>query len=400
MKILVINAGSSSLKYQLFDMGRGIVMAGGIVERIGEPQASLSHRVFIGGGEAAVVLEQAIAGHRDAMHLVSGLIMDRATGVIDRISDIDAIGHRVVQGGEAFTAATLIDASVKQAIQEMIPLAPLHNPANLTVIDVAEDLFPSVPNVAVFDTEFHQTMPARAFLYPLPHDFYTRYRVRRYGFHGTSHKYVAHEAARLMGKPIADLNIITVHLGNGCSMCAVEQGRCRDTTMGMTPLGGIMMGTRSGDLDPGIVHYLLDQTDMTMDHLESVLNRESGLKGICGMNDLRDIHEAVRNGDAMAALAVDMMAYQVRKCIGAYAAVLGRVDAVVFTAGIGENDAVIREKACENLGCLGVHMDLEKNSRTQPRPFSIHSDLSQVAVWVIATNEELQIARDVIGVLS
>ena len=399
MKILVINAGSSSLKYQLFNMDNASVMAGGIIERIGESKGSLTHNIFIQGFEKKIVQEQEIKNHKRGMHLAIALIIDSKTGVIDDITQIDAIGHRVVQGGEAFGSAILIDDNVKQAIRDNTPLAPLHNPPNLVGIQIAEELFPSIPNIAVFDTEFHRTMTAKAFLYALPYEFYTKFKVRRYGFHGTSHKYVSRKAAKLMGKDIDKINLITLHLGNGCSICAIEKGECKDTSMGMTPLAGIMMGTRSGDIDPAILGYLMEQTGMTIQELDNVLNKKSGLLGICGLNDMRDIHEASANGKTKASLAIDMFCFQVKKYIGAYAAVLGHVDALVFTAGVGENDHIIRAKVCENLLFIGIKIDPEKNRQKKSKPFYLHSQDSRVQVWVVPTNEELQIAREVVQVL-
>jgi len=392
MKILVINAGSSSLKYQLFDMTDSSVMVAGIVERIGEDKTAWSHN----GSDKAI---DTIADHRAAMPMVVDAIVDPETGVIGDISQIDAIGHRVVQGGETFGSATVIDDNVKQAIRDNIPLAPLHNPANLTGIEVAEILFPATPNIAIFDTEFHQSMPEKAFLYALPYEYYNKYKIRKYGFHGTSHKYVSRQAAELLGGDIDKLNLITIHLGNGCSISAIEKGKSRDTSMGMTPLSGIMMGTRTGDFDPGIISYLLEQTGMDIKELEAVLNKKSGLKGICGLNDMRDINEASIKGNEQATLAVEMFCYQVKKYIGAYAAVLGNIDAIVFTAGVGENNAVVRAKICENLSSLGIDIDLERNKSKQLLPLSLHSADSRVQIWVIPTNEELQIALEVEQIL-
>lgn len=399
MIVLVINAGSSSLKYQLLDMVENKVMAGGVVERIGEDMGSVTHRKFTGATPEKFIREEIIADHRAAMHLVTELIVDADTGVIKGKDAIDAIGHRVVQGGEDFRAAVIIDADIKKVIEKNNPLAPLHNPPNLMGIEVAEALFPGIPNVAVFDTEFHQSMPARAFLYALPYDFYEKMRVRRYGFHGTSHKYVARTAADHMNKPLDALNLITVHLGNGCSMCAVEGGRCIDTSMGMTPLAGVMMGTRTGDIDPAIQRYVMENTGMSADELDSVFNKQSGLKGICGMNDMRDIHDAAAKGDARAALALEMFTYQVKKYIGAYIAALGRVDAVIFTAGIGENDDIVRAGVCANLSGLGIELDIEKNRGRISAPKALHTPDSRVQIWVIPTNEELQIAREVVEII-
>ncbi len=387
MNILVINTGSSSLKYQLFDMGRNASVAGGVVERIGEPQGVLTHKDA--KKEDKQVLKQEIKDHRQAMHLAAGLIRQ----------EIHAVGHRVVQGGESFKEAVVIDKAVKDAVRENNGLAPLHNPPNLIGIEVAQELFPGRPQVAVFDTNFHQTIPEKAYLYALPYEYYQRYRVRKYGFHGTSHKYVAARACELMGKNPGDINLVTLHLGNGCSISAVKGGKCMDTSMGMTPLAGVMMGTRTGDLDPAIFGYLMDHTGMTQKQMDEVLNKKSGLKGICGQNDLRDIHAMARDGDRQATLAVDMFAYQIKKYIGSCAAVLGRVDGLVFTAGVGENDAVVREKVLGNMDFLGIRMDGEKNRIRSTKARAIHKDSSQVQVWVIPTNEELQIAVETRQVL-
>ncbi len=399
MRILVINAGSSSLKYQLFDMKRTCVMTGGVLERIGEKTGSWTHAVIIAGKKEKWTRTLEIKDHKSGMHLMADQIIDPATGVIDDISNIDAIGHRVVQGGESFGSAILIDDAVKKAIQNNNALAPLHNPPNLVGIEMAQQLFAGIPNIAVFDTQFHQTMPPRAFHYALPYDYYSRFKVRKYGFHGTSHKYISHQAAGLLGKEPDQVNLITLHLGNGCSISAVENGRCIDTSMGMTPLAGIMMGTRTGDIDPAIIGYLMKQTGMDIKKLDAILNKESGMKGICGMNDMRDIHKAAARGDQKAALAVEMFCYQIKKHIGAYAAVLGHVDAIILTAGVGENDDIIRAKICENLSCIGIEIDSEKNSQKPSGPFSFHNKDSRVQVWVIPANEELQIAKEVMQVI-
>lgn len=399
MKILVINAGSSSLKYRLFNMENASVMTGGVLEKIGDTTGVWTHTIFSQGREKKIIRKQEIKNHKVGMHLVVGQIVNPETGVIDDISQIDAIGHRVVQGGEAFGSSILIDDLVKQAIRDNTPLAPLHNPANLIGIEMAQNLLPGISNIAVFDTEFHQSMPPKAFLYALPHEYYKKYKIRRYGFHGTSHKYISRQAARLMGKKIDDINLITLHLGNGCSICAVEHGKCIDTSMGMTPLAGIMMGTRTGDIDPAIIGYLLEHTGMSIKELNLVLNKESGLKGICDLNDMRDIHDASAKGNELAALAVEMFCYQAKKYIGAYAAALGYIDAIIFSAGVGENDGIVRAKICENLSCLSIKIDPEKNRLKHPKPFSMHSRESRVQVWVIPTNEELQIAQDVVQIM-
>ena len=397
MKILVINTGSSSLKYKLFNMDdtnkKDIVLADGLIERIGEKKGVLTHTVFIKGQKIKFVKKQEIKNHKRGMLLAINLILDTETGVIDNISQIDAVGHRVVQGGEEFSTAVVIDNKVKKAVRDNFSLAPLHNPANLTGIEISQELFPDTPNIAVFDTQFHQTMPEKAFLYALPHEYYTKFKIRKYGFHGTSHKSVADRTARLMGRDKSKLNLITIHLGNGCSICAIEKGECRDTSMGMTPLSGIMMGTRTGDIDPAIPGHLMELTGMDTKELDIVLNKQSGLKGICGLNDMRDIHEAAANGNERAKLALDMFAFQIQKYIGAYTAVLGSVDALIFTAGIGENDDIVRAKACENLSCIGIEIDLEKNISKNSSPFSIHTKNSHVQIWVVSANEEFEIAR-------
>lgn len=399
MKILVINAGSSSIKYQLLDMESQTVMVSGIVERIGEANGTLAHKKFTDGKEEKTVLEQEIRDHKDGMHLLIECITAPKTGVISSKKEIAAIGHRVVQGGESFNSATLISQATKKAIEENNSLAPLHNPANLTGITVAEELFPDTPNIAVFDTEFHQSMPAKAYMYALPYDFYTDLKIRRYGYHGTSHKYVAKRAAAVLGKAPEEVNVITVHLGNGGSISAVEQGKCIDTSMGMTPLAGIMMGSRCGDIDPAISGYIAEAKNIDFKEVDAILNNESGLKGICGMNDMRDIHESAAAGNDRAKLAVEMFIYRVKKFIGAYFAALGTVDIIAFTAGIGENDDIVRAGVCENMKGLGVEIDLAANEGRIAEEKQLSTAASDVQVWVIPTNEELQIAQDTIEVL-
>lgn len=392
MKILVINAGSSSLKYKLFDMTNRSALASGVFERIGDGQGISTYAKFTGNGVTKIARKLTIKDHKHSIYLAMEYLADSEMGAIKAIEDIEAIGHRVVQGGESFSSATLINEDVKQAIRDNIPLAPLHNPSNLVGIEVAEALMPGIPNVAVFDTEFHQTMPPKAFMYALPYVYYRNFKVRRYGFHGTSHKYVANQAARIMGKCKDQVNLITIHLGNGCSISAIGKGVCKDTSMGMTPLAGVMMGTRVGDIDPAIIRYLIQQTGMDIHTLDGILNSQSGFKGICGYNDMRDIHKACSNDDNLGALALDMFCYQIKKYIGAYIAALGGIDALVFTAGIGENDAVVREKVCKNLHFLGIVLDSDRNKTPKEGTFPIHSCKSPVQVWVIPTNEELQIA--------
>lgn len=395
MKILVINSGSSSIKYQLLDMESDSVMVSGLVERIGEEKGDLKNKAYPGTDKEVVTeVVQPIPDHNTGMRLAIDLITDPEKGVLSEKGEIAAIGHRVVHGGEEFHASTVIDNDVIAAIEACIPLAPLHNPANLDGIRVAMELFPDAPQVAVFDTAFHQTIPAHAYMYALPYDLYETDRVRRYGFHGTSHKFVAGEMAAILGKELADLNMITVHLGNGGSMTAVEKGRSIDTTMGMTPLEGLVMGTRSGDVDPAIHTFLSRNKGMDIEEIDAMLNKQSGLKGLCGMNDMRDIHNAIEKGDKHAKVALDVQCYRNRKYIGSYMAVLGCVDAIVFTAGIGENDEIVRRESLKGLECLGVKIDEKINNQRAKEPLRISTVDSKVAVWVIPTNEELAIARE------
>jgi acetate kinase len=369
VKILVLNAGSSSIKYQVFGMEGQQVLAGGLVDRIGEA-----------GGE--------MASHHDALERIIRHL--QAAG----ISGIDAIGHRVVHGGEHFKQPALIDAAVVDAIRAMIPLAPLHNPANLAGIEVAQRLFPGIPQVAVFDTAFHQTMPPVAFRYALPLELYREYRVRRYGFHGTSHQYVAQQAAAYLQRDLSEINLITLHLGNGCSAAAIAGGKSVDTSMGMTPLEGLVMGTRCGDVDPALHFYLQRETGLSPDDVESLFNKKSGLKGLCGVGDMREVQALADAGDTDAQLAEAMFAYRVKKYVGAYVAVLGRVDAVVFTGGIGEHSARIRAQVCANLQVLGIQPDAEKNANPKADILEFQKEGSSVRLLVIPTNEELAIARN------
>jgi len=400
MKIFVVNSGSSSLKYQLLDMESGLVMATGLVERIGDSMGKVSQKNWPATErETEVEREVCFPNHRAAMHTVVDLVTGADTGVIASAAEIDAIGHRVVQGGETLFTSTLIDDDVVEKIRENCHLSPLHNPANLVGIEVARELFVGVPQVAVFDTEFHQTMPAEAFMYPIPYTFYEELRIRRYGFHGTSHRYVAQQAAAMLGKAEDEVNLVTLHLGNGCSMAAVRGGKCIDTSMGLTPLAGVMMGTRSGDIDPAIIPFLMKEKGLNMGEIDDILNKQSGLKGICGMNDMRDIHAAAQKGDKKAALAVDMFVYRIKKYIGAYYAVTGPLDALVFTAGIGENDEVARARVCANLEHLGISIDSARNAGRKKVATAVHADGSKVAILVIPTNEELAIAKATVSVL-
>ncbi|MHC1701885.1 MAG: acetate kinase [Humidesulfovibrio sp.] len=400
MNILVINSGSSSIKYLLLDMRTETVLCSGAVERIGEETGSLSHKTAPGtAAEGQVSLTQHIGSHEEGMHLIIALITDAERGVVQSKDEIAAIGHRVVQGGDVFTRSCLVDDDVVAGLEKLVPLAPVHNPGHLAGIRVARQMFPGTPQVTVFDTVFHQTMPPRAFMYALPYALYEELKVRRYGFHGTSHAYVTKEAATFLGKPVDEVNLITVHLGNGSSMCAVQGGKSVDTSMGLTPLEGLIMGTRCGDTDLAIYPLLEAAKGLNITEINELTNKESGFKGICGMNDLRDIHKAVAEGNARARLALDMFGYRNRKYIGSYMAVLGRVDAIVFTAGIGENDPVSRELSCRGLSALGVTLDHERNLSAERGARDIGASGSQVRVLVIPTNEELEIARQTAEVL-
>ncbi|QLA16591.1 acetate kinase [Desulfolutivibrio sulfoxidireducens] len=393
MNILVLNCGSSSLKYRLFDMASETETAQGLAERLGTAQSRLEHVAFPGTpGETRRVVEEPIADHAGAVALAFAHLTGPG-GPVRQASDIGAVGHRVVHGGWRFSQPVVIDAVVEEGIREVIPLAPLHNPANLTGIAAARDRFPDAPHVAVFDTAFHQTMPEHAFLYALPYELYEKYGIRRYGFHGISHSYIAARAAEMLGRPLCECDLVTVHLGNGDSVCAVKKGQSVDTSMGMTPLAGTIMGTRSGDLDPEIGLFLERRAGMDEAAVDDLFNRKSGLFGICGSSDMRDIHRRREAGDARAELAFAMFAYSIRKYIGAYIAVLGRVDAVVFTAGIGEHDPATREAALEGLSERGIVLDLKRNRAALGRAMEIGREDAPVRVFAVPTNEELQIAR-------
>ena len=400
MNVLVINSGSSSIKYQLLEMGSETVMCSGAVERIGEASGTVTHKIAPGTDkEDKITLTQPIADHEEGMHLVVGLITHAEYGVVKSMDEIEAIGHRIVQGGDMFNGSCRVDDQVVAGLTKLIPLGPVHNPGHLAGIRVARLLFPKVPQVTVFDTVFHQTMPPRAYMYALPYELYEELKVRRYGFHGTSHAYVTKEAARFLGKNVDDVNLITVHLGNGSSMCAVQGGKSVDTSMGLTPLEGLIMGTRCGDADLAIYPLLGAEKGLSITEINDLTNKQSGFKGICGKNDMRDIHEAVAQGDAKARLALDMFGYRNRKYIGSYLAVLGRVDAIVFTAGIGENDPVARELSCRGLEHLGIRLDHDRNLAPVRGARDIAASDSPVRVLVIPTNEELEIARQTVEVL-
>jgi len=396
MKVLVLNSGSSSIKYQLFQSDHWQVLAAGAVNRIGESQGDFQGRWRDGAGqEQAFTLTLPVPHHGAGLELILARL--RESGVLAEPGDLVAVGHRVVHGGEAFQHPTRVDEGVLAAMRDMIPLAPLHNPANLEGIAVAIRLFPGVPQIAVFDTAFHQTMPPAAYRYALPEYLYRDHRVRRYGFHGSSHAYVSRRAAALLGKAPADCNLITLHLGNGASATAVRGGRSIDTSMGMTPLEGLVMGTRCGDLDPAIPFYLAENLGMDNPGLDDLLNRRSGLLGLCGVNDMREIHRRIARGDPQALLALEVFCHRLRKYLGAYWIQLGRLDALVFTGGIGENDAEVRGRTCQDLEVLGIRLDAAANRAQDPTERRISRLDSPVAVWVIPTNEELEIARQALG---
>ena len=391
MRILVINAGSSSLKYQLFDMTKHTVMAKGLCERIGLD----GHIKHVAEGHDVYESHAPMENHAEAVRTVIGLLTKPDTGVIESMSEIGAIGHRVVHGGEAFNASVLIDDKVIAAIEDCVPLAPLHNPPNLIGIRACAEVMPNVEQVAVFDTAFHQTMPKEAYLYAIPYDCYERLKIRRYGFHGTSHRYVAKRAAEVLGRPIEELKLITCHMGNGSSLAAVKHGVSIDTSMGFTPLEGVPMGTRSGSIDPAVVQYLMVKDNLTVAQVIDMLNKKSGVLGISGVSsDFRDLRDAAVGGNDRAQTALDLFTYQVRKTIGSYAAAMGGCDALIFTAGVGENHVMVRRMVSEGLACLGLVLDQEKNDTMSGKECVISAEGSKNKIMIVPTNEELVIALD------
>jgi len=396
MKILVINAGSSSLKYQLFDMTSNEVMAKGLCERIGIDGSKLKHTP---AGKDAVVIEQDMKNHADAIKLVIDALVSPEHGVIKSMDEISAVGHRAVHGGEYINKSVIINDEVKKIIEKCIELAPLHNPANLIGIEACEQAMPGVPQVGVFDTAFHQTMPEEAYMYAIPYKYYENYKIRKYGFHGTSHKYVTERAAAMLNKPVDEVNVITCHLGNGSSITAVKNGKSVDTTMGFTPLAGVPMGTRSGDIDPAIVTFIMEKDGLDVDGINKVLNKESGVLGVSELSsDFRDLSEARDNGNKKAELAEKMFMYAVRKSIGNCMAILGKVDAIVFTAGVGENNAEGREMIMEGLENFGAIIDPEKN-KVRGKEAVVSTDDAKIKVLVIPTNEELMIAKETMALV-
>ena len=396
MNILVINCGSSSLKYQLIDMSNETVLAKGLCERIGIANSFLKHTPK---GKDSVQIDVALPDHNTAIAEVVKVLTDKEHGVIASLSDIGAVGHRIVHGGEKFSASVIIDEQVMKVVQQCVALAPLHNPPNIIGIEACRKAMPGIQQVAVFDTAFHQTMPKESYMYALPYEYYEKYAVRKYGFHGTSHKYVSARCAELMGKPLADTKIITVHIGNGGSVTAVKGGKSIDTSMGFTPLDGVVMGTRSGIVDPAAVLYIMEKENLTCKEMNNLLNKKSGLLGISGVSsDMRDVVNAAQEGNERAQLALDIFDHRVKAFIGQYTAIMDGVDAIVFTAGIGENDGAVRGRICRGLTYLGIHLNEEANKQ-RGGEVEITTPDSKTKVYVISTNEELAIARETLALV-
>jgi acetate kinase len=396
MKVLVINAGSSSLKYQLIDMKNETVLAKGLCDRIGIDNSFIKQSK---GSEDAVVLNKELKNHKDAIEAVISALTDDKIGVIKNMSEIIAVGHRIVHGGEKFKSSVIIDEKVMDAVRECIDIAPLHNPPNIIGIEACQQIMPSIPMIGVFDTTFHSNMPNYAYLYALPYELYQKYGIRKYGFHGTSHKFVSERAAEMLGKPLSDLKIITCHLGNGSSICAVNKGVSVDTSMGFTPLQGLAMGTRSGTIDPEVVTFLMEKEDLTVKGISNLLNKKSGVLGISGVSsDFRDLHNAADEGNKRAQLAIDIFCYGVKKFIGEYIAVMNGVDAIVFTAGVGENNSIVRKQILDNMDFFGIRIDNEKN-KVRGQEIDISTTDATVSTLVVPTNEELAIARETIRLL-
>lgn len=396
MKILVINAGSSSLKYQLIDMDGEKVLAKGVCDRIGIPGSVIKHKTHDG---RSIEKEVVMKNHLEAIQQLISVLTDEQVGVIKSLDEINAVGHRVVHGGEKFFSSVVIDDEVLKTIEECGELAPLHNPPNVIGIKACKEILKDVPQVAVFDTAFHQTMPKKAYIYALPYEYYEKYKLRKYGFHGTSHKYVSERAAALLNKPYDQLKIVTCHLGNGSSIAAVDCGKSVDTSMGFTPLDGLAMGTRCGAIDPAAVTFLMNKENLSPDEMDTIMNKKSGVYGISGVSsDFRDLEKAVGEGNERAELALQTFEYQVKKYIGAYACAMGGLDAVVFTAGIGENNPTMRQQICSNLEFLGIKIDPEKNN-CRGVEIDISAKDAKVRTLVIPTNEELAIAKETIRLI-
>ena len=396
MKILVINCGSSSLKYQLFDMADESVMAKGLCERIGIEGSKLTHKPT---GKESCVIEKPMPDHKVAVNLVLEMLIDKTYGVISDVKEISAVGHRVLHAGQKYCTSVIVNDDVKSVIRECFDLGPLHNPANLIGIEAVEATMPGTPNVAVWDTAFHQTMPEKAYMYGLPYEYYEKYKVRRYGFHGTSHSFVSKRVAEIVGKPYNATKTIVCHLGNGASVSAVLNGESVDTSMGLTPLEGLVMGTRSGDIDPAIMEFIAKKENLDIAGIMNVLNKKSGVEGVSGVSsDFRDLEAAAKAGNKRAELAIDVFAYRVAKYVGAYTAAMNGVDNIVFTAGIGENCALVRTKVCSYLGYLGITIDEEANGK-RGEEIIISTPDSKVKVLVVPTNEELAIARETVALV-
>jgi acetate kinase len=397
MKVLVINCGSSSLKYQILDMTNESLLCKGLVERIGMDGSVITHEKI---GMDKVKTEVPMKDHKDAIEQVLAAVQDKDHGVVKSMDEIGAVGHRVVHAGEKFAKSVLITDEVVKALEECVDLAPLHNPPNLLGISACQQLMPNTPMVGVFDTAFHQTMPPESYIYAIPYEYYQKHGIRRYGFHGTSHKYVAERASKMLNVNLDDLKLITCHLGNGASVSAIKRGKCIDTSMGFTPLEGLVMGTRSGDIDPAIVTYIREKENLPQGKANEILNKKSGVLGISGVSsDFRDLEEAVADGNERAALALKVFAHKVRFYIGAYIAEMNGVDAIVFTAGVGENDVSMREIICNNLGNLGIKLDPVKN-KVRGKETIISADDGRVKILLIPTNEELMIARDTYDIVT
>ncbi|GAA3984926.1 acetate kinase [Pedobacter ginsengiterrae] len=398
MNILVINSGSSSIKYQLFKMPLQQAVCSGLVERIGIEGSFIKHSVFKNQEKTVIEIEAFISNHGEGLKQVLALLSEGEHAVISKPEDVVAVGHRVVHGGEHFAGATLINDEVKQQIRKLFSLAPLHNPVNYKCIEVAEQTFTSAKQVAVFDTAFHQTIPRQAFRYAIPEWYYKEHSIRVYGFHGTSHKYVSEQAIHSLGK--ADSKIISIHLGNGCSITAIKNGQSIDTSMGFGPLSGLVMGTRSGDIDPSVIFHLMEHAGYTLEQLSTLLNKQSGLLGVGGSSDMRDIRKLISEGNENAKLAIELYAYRIKKFIGSYAAVLNGIDAIIFTAGVGENDLEIRAAVCKELSYLGIELDEAKNKGYKQELTDISRADSKVKILVIPTNEEYEIASQCFNLLN
>lgn len=395
MNIFVLNCGSSSLKYKLYAMENEQVLAEGRVERIGQENAAIAHQ---SAGKEKISKTMPILEHTVAIQECLNLLTHPEHGIIKSVNEIDAVGHRVVHGGESFSDSVLINERTKEILDSLSELAPLHNPANVTGIRAAEKIMPLVPQVAVFDTAFHSSIPASGYLYAIPYNVYQRHKVRRYGFHGTSHKYVSQRTAEMMGRNIEELKIVSCHLGNGASIAAVAHGKSIDTSMGFTPLEGLMMGTRSGDIDPGAIFYIMKKENLSLHEIDSMLNKHSGLYGIAGVSDMRDIEKGIAEDDKLTKLAFDIYEYRIRKYIGSYIAAMNGVDAIVFTAGIGENTPSLRAALAKNLSYLGIELNEEANKK-RGQDLEISTPNSKVKVFVIPTDEELVIARDTAAIV-